>query len=37
MITRRWKIFCANARLEAIERGDAGGKLDEFMVAKRAD
>lgn len=37
MITRRWKILCANARLEAIERGDAGGKLDEFMVAKRAD
>jgi len=37
MTTRRWKILCRGARLEAIERGRADGKLDEFMIAKQAD
>ncbi len=37
MVTRRWKILCRNARLQAIERGYPGGKLDEFMVTKLAD
>lgn len=37
MITRRWKILCAKARLEAVERGYAGGQLEEFMVTKRED
>jgi D-alanyl-D-alanine carboxypeptidase len=37
MITRRWKILCGGARLEAIERGYPNGKLDEFMIFKRED
>lgn len=37
MVTRRWKILCRGARLEAIERGYPNGKLDEFMIAKRED
>jgi len=30
LITRRWKILCAHARLEVIERGVPGGKLEQF-------
>jgi CubicO group peptidase (beta-lactamase class C family) len=37
MITRHWKILCANARLEATEIGYAEGKLDEFLVTKQQD
>jgi D-alanyl-D-alanine carboxypeptidase len=37
MITRRWKILCRAARLEAIERSHSDGKIDEFMVAKKED
>jgi hypothetical protein len=37
MTTRRWKILCAGARLEAIERSHPDGKIDEFMIAKKED
>jgi CubicO group peptidase (beta-lactamase class C family) len=37
MITRRWKILCRGARLEAIERGYPNGKLDEFMISRLQD
>jgi len=37
MITRRWKILCAGARLEAVERSHPDGKIDEFMIAKKND
>jgi len=37
MITRRWKILCRAARLEATERSRPGGKIDEFMITKRQD
>lgn len=37
MLTRHWKILCRNARLEAVERGYADGKLDEFLVTRRDD
>jgi hypothetical protein len=37
MVTRVWKILCRNARLRAIERDAADGRLVEFMVAKRDD
>jgi D-alanyl-D-alanine carboxypeptidase len=37
MTTRRWKILCPRARLEAIERTHPDGKIDEFMIAKRED
>ena len=35
MITRRWAIHCADAELEAVERGYPDGKLDQFTVTKR--
>jgi CubicO group peptidase (beta-lactamase class C family) len=37
MTTRRWKILCAGARLEAVERSHPDGKIDEFMIAKKND
>jgi hypothetical protein len=37
MTTRRWKILCRNARLEAIERSHPDGKIDQFMIAKKED
>jgi CubicO group peptidase (beta-lactamase class C family) len=37
MVTRRWKILCRGARLEATERGYPNGKLDEFMIARKED
>ncbi len=37
MITRRWKILCRRQRLEAVERGWPGGKLDQFMVSAMGD
>jgi D-alanyl-D-alanine carboxypeptidase len=37
MITRRWKILCKDARLEAIERGFPDGKLEQFLVSARND
>ncbi len=37
MVTRSWKILCDGAHLTAIERGYAGGRLDEFMITKAAD
>ena len=37
MTTRRWKILCPGARLEAIERSHPDGKIDEFMIAKKED
>jgi D-alanyl-D-alanine carboxypeptidase len=37
MTTRRWKILCLGARLEAIERSHPDGKIDEFMIAKKED
>ena len=37
MVTRRWKILCRGARLEATERGYPNGKLDEFMIARAED
>jgi len=32
--TRVWTIVTANATLSAVERGYAGGKLEQFMVSK---
>jgi CubicO group peptidase (beta-lactamase class C family) len=37
MTTRRWKILCRSARLEAVERSHADGKIEQFMIAKRED
>lgn len=37
MTTRRWKILCREARLDAVERGRPDGKLDEFLITKRQD
>jgi hypothetical protein len=37
MVTRVWKIPCRDARLSAIERDAADGRLVEFMVTKRDD
>jgi D-alanyl-D-alanine carboxypeptidase len=37
MTTRRWKILCRGARLEAIERSHPDGKIDEFMIARKDD
>jgi D-alanyl-D-alanine carboxypeptidase len=37
MVTRVWKILCRDARLSAIERDAADGRLVEFMVTKRGD
>jgi CubicO group peptidase (beta-lactamase class C family) len=37
MTTRRWKILCLRARLEAVERSHPDGKIEEFMISKRED
>jgi len=37
MVTRVWKILCRDARLRAIERDAADGRLAEFMITKRND
>jgi D-alanyl-D-alanine carboxypeptidase len=37
LTTRRWKILCRGARLQAIERTRPDGKIDEFMIAKKED
>jgi D-alanyl-D-alanine carboxypeptidase len=37
LINRRWKALCAQARLEIVERGVPGGKLEQFFVSKRED
>jgi D-alanyl-D-alanine carboxypeptidase len=37
MTTRRWKILCPRARLEAVERSHPDGKIEEFMISKRED
>jgi len=37
LTTRRWKILCRGARLQAIERSRPDGKIDEFMIAKKQD
>lgn len=37
MTTRRWKILCPGARLEAIERSHPDGKIEEFMISKKED
>jgi CubicO group peptidase (beta-lactamase class C family) len=37
MTTRRWKILCRGARLEATERSHPDGKIEEFMIARKED
>ena len=37
LTTRIWKILCADARLQAIERSHPDGQFDEFMVTLRQD
>jgi D-alanyl-D-alanine carboxypeptidase len=37
MTTRRWKILCRGARLEAIERSHPDGKMDEFLITRKQD
>jgi D-alanyl-D-alanine carboxypeptidase len=37
MVTREWKILCSGARLQAVERGYPGGRLEQFMVFRRED
>jgi D-alanyl-D-alanine carboxypeptidase len=37
LTTRRWKILCRAARLEATERSRPDGRIDEFMIAKKED
>jgi D-alanyl-D-alanine carboxypeptidase len=37
LINRRWKMLCAHARLEVIERGVPDGKLEQFFISKRED
>ena len=37
MTTRRWKILCHGARLEAVERSHPDGKIDEFLIAQKHD
>jgi CubicO group peptidase (beta-lactamase class C family) len=37
LITRRWKILCREARLEATERTRPDGKIEEFMIVARQD
>jgi D-alanyl-D-alanine carboxypeptidase len=37
MVNRRWKILCGKRRLEVVERGYAGGKLEQFMVSAAGD
>jgi D-alanyl-D-alanine carboxypeptidase len=37
MTTRRWKILCRGARLEAVERTHSDGKIDELMITQKED
>jgi D-alanyl-D-alanine carboxypeptidase len=37
MVTRHWKILCGEKRLEVVERGYPGGKLEQFMVSAAGD
>jgi D-alanyl-D-alanine carboxypeptidase len=37
LIMRRWKIICAAARLEVIERSRPDGKVEEFRITRRQD
>ncbi len=37
MTTRRWKILCRGARLEAVERSHPDGSVDEFMISRKED
>jgi D-alanyl-D-alanine carboxypeptidase len=37
LTTRIWKILCADARLQAVERSQPDGLFDEFMVTLRQD
>ena len=37
MVTRHWKILCPHDRLEALERGYEGGKLEEFLVTRHTE
>jgi CubicO group peptidase (beta-lactamase class C family) len=37
LTTRRWRILCRGARLQAIERSRQDGKIEEFMVLKQPD
>jgi CubicO group peptidase (beta-lactamase class C family) len=37
MITRRWKILCRNRRLQAVERGEPDGRLEQFIVSELQD
>jgi D-alanyl-D-alanine carboxypeptidase len=37
MTTRRWKILCSAARLEAVERSRPDGSIEQFMVVKKED
>jgi len=37
LINRRWKILCARTRLEVVERGVPGGKLEQFFISRRED
>ena len=37
LTTRIWKILCADARLQAVERSRPDGQFDEFMVTLRQD
>jgi D-alanyl-D-alanine carboxypeptidase len=34
---RRWTIVCAHARLRAVERSRADGKVEEFLVTRNVD
>jgi CubicO group peptidase (beta-lactamase class C family) len=37
MVTRHWKILCRDMRLEVVERGYPGGKLEQFTVTGKQD
>jgi D-alanyl-D-alanine carboxypeptidase len=37
LITRRWNVLCARARLQIVERGVPGGKLEQFLILQRQD
>jgi CubicO group peptidase (beta-lactamase class C family) len=37
MVTRHWKILSGDRRLEVVERGYPGGKLEQFMVNAAGD
>jgi D-alanyl-D-alanine carboxypeptidase len=37
MTTRRWKILCRRARLEAVERSRPDGSIEQFMIVRRQD